>query len=208
MRITVLISGGGTTLRNLLDHQQALPSGSQIIQVISSNSQSPGLALARGAGIAAISLNPRDYHHSDPTAGLAAFSQEIFKHCRKEQSDLIVCAGFLKKLIIPDDFWLKSINIHPSLLPAFGGAGMYGLRVHAAALAAGVKLSGCTVHFVDNQYDQGPIIAQSAVPVLAGDTPVSLAARVFAAECELYPRVIRWLAEGRVRLRDNRVEVI
>jgi phosphoribosylglycinamide formyltransferase-1 len=104
--------------------------------------------------------------------------------------------GFLKHVLIPPDFENRVLNIHPALLPAFGGNGMYGLRVHEAVLAAGSKVSGCTVHFVDNVYDHGPVLLRREVTVMADDTPESLQARVFAAECEAYPAALRLLADG------------
>ena len=107
--------------------------------------------------------------------------------------------GFLKHVLIPPDFENRVINIHPALIPAFCGQGMYGLRVHEAVLDYGAKVTGCTVHFVDNQYDHGPIILQRTVEVLPDDTPESLQARVFAAECEAYPEALRLLASGRVQ---------
>ncbi len=109
---------------------------------------------------------------------------------------------------IPDDFLQRVLNIHPALIPAFCGKGFHGLAVHRAALEMGVKVSGCTVHFADNEYDRGPIVAQRVVPVLDEDTPESLAARVFAAECEAYPEVIRWFAQGRLRIEGRRVRVL
>ena len=118
-------------------------------------------------------------------------------------------AGYMKLLRpIPADFQGRVLNIHPALIPAFAGKGFYGQRVHEAALAAGVKVSGCTVHFVDDEYDHGPIVAQQAVPVLEEDTPESLAQRVFAAECELYPAAIRLFAEGRLRIEGRRARVL
>jgi len=114
-------------------------------------------------------------------------------------------AGFLKFVTIPTDFEWRVVNIHPALIPAVCGKGFYGLHVHKAVLDYGAKLSGCTVHFVDNQYDHGPIILQRTVPVLDDDTPESLAARVFEAECEAYPEALRWLASGRLRVEGRRV---
>jgi phosphoribosylglycinamide formyltransferase-1 len=115
--------------------------------------------------------------------------------------------GFLKRLSIPADFANRVTNIHPALVPSFCGEGFYGHRVHEAVLAFGAKLSGCTVHFADNQYDHGPVILQRAVAVLDDDTPDTLAARVFEAECEAYPEAIQWIADGRVRVEDRRVRI-
>ena len=113
-------------------------------------------------------------------AGQEEFSRAIFDRCRQARADLVVMGGFLKRVTIPDDFANRVINIHPALVPAFCGEGFYGHRVHEAVLEYGAKLSGCTVHFADNQYDHGPVILQRAVPVLDDDTPETLAARVFA----------------------------
>jgi phosphoribosylglycinamide formyltransferase-1 len=127
-----------------------------------------------------------------------SFSEVIFKHCREARVNLVVMGGFLKKLVIPNDFENRVVNIHPALIPAFCGQGFYGHRVHEAVLEYGAKISGCTVHFADNLYDHGPIILQRIVPVLDDDTPDSLAKRVFAEECKAYPEAIRLIAEGRV----------
>jgi phosphoribosylglycinamide formyltransferase-1 len=116
--------------------------------------------------------------------------------------------GFLKRLDIPADYANRVVNIHPGLIPAFCGQGFYGHRVHEAVLEYGAKLSGCTVHFADNQYDHGPVILQKAVPVTSDDTPDTLAARVFEAECEAYPEAIQLIAEGRVVLEGRRVRVL
>ena len=115
--------------------------------------------------------------------------------------------GFLKRVTIPEDFANRVVNIHPALVPAFCGEGFYGHRVHEAVLEYGAKLSGCTVHFADNQYDHGPVILQRAVPVLDDDTPETLAARVFEAECEAYPEAIRLIAAGRVAVEGRRVRI-
>ena len=121
--------------------------------------------------------------------------------------DLVCFAGWLHLLPIPPDFRHRVLNIHPSLLPAFGGKGMYGHYVHEAVLAYGAKVSGCTVHYADDTYDTGPILVQRCVPVNDGDTPDALAARVFQAECEAYPEAIRLIAEGRVTVQGRRVVI-
>lgn len=197
----MLISGGGTTLRNLLDRIKAGTLAAEIAVVISSNPKSPGLLMAEAAGIATKVITTKEYPQ------VADFSQRIFATCDAANADYVICAGFLKRLAIPAAYQARVVNIHPSLIPAYCGAGMYGHHVHEAVLAAGAKLSGCTVHFVDDEYDHGPIIAQRAVPILAGDTPSSLAARVFAQECELFPTVINWLAAGLVRIETGRAVV-
>jgi phosphoribosylglycinamide formyltransferase-1 len=197
--IAVLISGGGTTLQNLVERitDGSLPA--RIVQVISSKAGVRGIERARSAGL------PIEVVERKAFPSREAFSERAFDLCRAAGARLVCLAGYLQLLRIPTDYQLKVINIHPALLPAFGGKGMYGHHVHEAALAHGVKVSGCTVHFVDNQYDHGPIIAQRTVEVHDADTPDTLAARVFAAECELYPAVIRDLIGGRLRLEGRTV---
>jgi phosphoribosylglycinamide formyltransferase 1 len=129
----------------------------------------------------------------------------VWNAVRHANPDLVCLAGWLHLLPIPDDLRHRVLNIHPSLLPAFGGKGMYGRHVHEAVLAYGAKVSGCTVHFADDSYDTGPILVQKCVPVLTGDTPDTLAARVFAAECEAYPEAIRLIAAGGVTVEGRRV---
>ena len=201
LRVAVLISGGGTTLRNLLDQIRTAALPIEIALVVSSNPQAGGLKFAEDANIPTAVLERRNF------ASPAAYGDAIFGGCRSAGAALVVMAGFLKFVPIPDDFLHRVINIHPALIPAFCGQGMYGHFVHEAALAYGVKLSGCTVHFVDNQYDHGPIILQRTVPVLNGDTPDALAARVFAAECAAYPEALRLLAANRVSIAGRHVTI-
>ncbi len=201
LRITVLISGGGTTLRNLLEHRTAGKLNAEIVQVISNNPKAGGIEFAEAHQIPVEIVNHRDYR------SVAELSEAIFDRCRLVHSDLIVMGGFLRQVVIPSDFEHRVINIHPSLIPSFCGAGMYGQRVHQAVLDYGCKLTGCTVHFVDNEYDHGPIIAQRAVDVFATDSADTLARRVFETECDLYPAVINVIAERRIRCHGRRVEV-
>lgn len=201
LRIVVLISGGGTTLRNLLTHMAVGSLPVQIELVVSSNPKAGGLEFAAEAKIPTAVLERRSYA-SDEEYGRA-----IFAEIRKTECGYVVMAGFLKFVPIPDDFLMRVLNIHPALIPAFCGHGMYGHHVHEAVLEYGAKLSGCTVHFVDNQYDHGPILLQRAVPVRDDDTPDTLAARVFDAECEAYPDALRLLAEGRVHCDGRRVRI-
>lgn len=197
--IAVLISGGGTTLQNLIDRiaDRTLPA--RIVQVISSRRGAGGIERAIRAGLPVEIVERRSF------PSIEAFSDRTFGLCRAAGARLVCLGGYLQLLRIPDDFRLKVINIHPALLPAFGGKGMYGHHVHEAVLDYGAKVSGCTVHFVDEHYDHGPVIAQRAVPVDDDDTPDSLAARVFRAECELYPEVIRWLIDAKVTVEGRRV---
>ena len=201
LKLAVLISGSGTTLRNLIDKIGAAQLCARIVLVISSQAQARGLQFAEEAGIPTAVVDSKVY----PTAD--RFSGEIFQHCRHVEADLVVMAGFLKRLAIPADFTNRVTNIHPGLIPAFCGKGFYGRRVHEAVLAYGAKVSGCTVHFADNQYDHGPVILQKAVPVLEDDTAETLAARVFEAECETYPQAIELIAQGRVTVEGRRVKI-
>jgi len=201
-RIAVLISGGGTTLRNLIEKVKAGELPVSIVLVISSNPQAGGLQYALEAGIPAIVVDWNQYR--DPNS----FSEVIFKHCREARVNLVVMGGFLKKLVIPNDYENRVVNIHPALIPAFCGQGFYGHRVHEAVLEYGAKISGCTVHFADNLYDHGPIILQRTVPVMDDDTPETLAKRVFAEECKAYPEAIRLIAEGRVQVDGRKVRIL
>lgn len=197
--IAVLISGGGTTLRNLLvrKSQGELPVDFRL--VLSSRQSAGGLQYAHDAKIESHIVSRRK------AASPEAHSQTLFDLCRARGVELVVMGGYLEHLLIPDDFANRVINIHPSLIPAFCGHGYYGLRVHQAALDYGVKLSGCTVHFVDNQFDHGPIIAQRACEVLPDDTAETLQARIFEHECQLYPETIAAIAAGRVSVVNRRV---
>jgi phosphoribosylglycinamide formyltransferase-1 len=198
--IAVLISGGGRTLQNLIARRAAGELKAQIGLVISSHLQAGGLEYARRAEIPILVVDHKKH-------SVAEASGRIFSAIESSGARWVVLGGFLRKLIIEPRWSDRIINIHPSLVPAVAGRGYYGSRVHQAVLDYGCKVSGCTVHFVDNQYDHGPIIEQRAVPVENGDTAESLAERVFAAECELYPQVINALVEGRVRVRDRSVVI-
>jgi len=200
--IAVLISGGGTTLRNILQKIAAGDLNAVVKLVISSNPSAGGLRFAAEASIPALVLRYKDF----PTP--EAYREAVFQPCREAGVQLVVMGGFLKHVLIPPDFEHRVMNIHPGLIPAFCGQGFYGHHVHQAALDYGVKLSGCTVHFADNQYDHGPIILQRTVPVLDDDTPETLAARIFEQECEAYPEAIRLFAEGRLQVAGRRVRIL
>jgi phosphoribosylglycinamide formyltransferase-1 len=199
--IAVLLSGQGRTLANLLTHieRDALPV--DIRCVIGSKPGIGGLAIAANAGISTHIIQRRDFPDTD------AFSAANWDVLSAYDPQLIVHAGFLHKLLVAPGWEGRVINIHPSLLPAFGGKGMYGHHVHAAVLAHGCKVSGCTVHICDDAYDAGPIVAQRCVPVMDDDTPETLGDRVFAAESVLYPVVIRAFAEGRIHQAGRRVTI-
>jgi phosphoribosylglycinamide formyltransferase-1 len=201
MPVAVLISGGGTTLRNLLTKisEQDLPI--EVRLVISSSPSAGGLAYAEEASIPT-AIVKRSESETPET-----FSAAVFQPCREAGVKLVVMGGFLKHVLIPTDFENRVVNIHPGLIPAFCGHGFYGRHVHQAVLDYGAKVSGCTIHFVDDEYDHGPIILQRSVPVEHGDTAENLAQRVFQVECDAYPEALRLIAEGRVRVNGRRVEV-
>ena len=200
-RIAVLISGGGTTLLNLIEKIAAGRLPVEITLVISSSPSARGLQFAAEAGI------PSQVVVRGAFASQDDFSRAVFEACRQAGVNLVVLGGFLKRLTIPEDFANRVVNIHPALVPAFCGDGFYGHHVHEAVLKYGAKLSGCTVHFADNQYDHGPVIVQRAVPVCDDDTPETLAARVFEAECEAYPEALRLIAAGRLTVEGRRVRI-
>lgn len=200
LRIVALISGGGTTLQNLIDRQAAGRLAGQLVGVVSSRADAFGVERARRAGLPVTVVARAKKPHG-------RFTAEVWDAVRAFAPDLVCFAGWLHFLPIATDFRQKVLNIHPALLPAFGGKGMYGRRVHEAVLAYGAKVSGCTVHFADDTYDTGPILVQKCVPVEGGDDPDTLAARVFAAECEAYPEAIALIAAGQVRVEGRRVVI-
>ncbi|QDU39426.1 Phosphoribosylglycinamide formyltransferase [Maioricimonas rarisocia] len=199
-RLAVLISGGGTTLVNFLEQIADGRLPVEIPLVIASR-DCKGVDRARAAGLRCEVIRPRDYESVD------RFSDAVFALIREAGADLVTMAGFLSRLQIPADFEQRVVNIHPALIPSFCGQGMYGHHVHEAVIARGCKVSGCTVHFADNEYDHGPIILQRCVPVYSDDTADTLAARVFEAECEAYPEAIRLIAHRRIDVREGRVHV-
>lgn len=201
IRLGVLLSGSGSTLQNLIERIDSGRLRARIVCVVSSKAEAFGVERARRAQL------PVEVVERKACSTREEFSKRILDHCRAAQVELVCMAGFLQLLQISNDYLGRVMNIHPALLPAFGGKGYHGLRVHEAALEVGVKVSGCTVHFADNEYDHGPIILQRVVEVEDDDTPESLQARVFAAECEAYPRAIELFAEGRLHLQGRRVRI-
>jgi phosphoribosylglycinamide formyltransferase 1 len=202
LRLAVLISGSGRTLKNFIDLADEGNLPVDIRLVISSTAKAGGMQHAAGAGIPS-KVFPRDQFASD-----AAYGEAIFDACRAAEVDCVAMAGFLKLAPVPEDFVGRVLNIHPALIPAFCGPGMYGHRVHQAVLDYGAKITGCTVHFVDNQYDHGPIIWQQPTPVFDDDTAETLASRVFEIEKEAYPHVLRLLAAGKIKLDGRRVTIV
>lgn len=202
LRVAVLLSGSGRTLENLLALRDRGELEIEAPIVISSRSGVRGLDVATGAGIEAHVVSRKAY----PTP--EAMSARIAELLAPHDIELILLAGYLSQLQVLPEWEGRMINIHPSLLPLFGGKGLYGSRVHEAVLASGMKVSGCTVHLVDADYDAGPIVLQRCVSVLDDDTPETLGARVFAAECQAYPEAIRLFAEGRLVVEGRRVRVL
>jgi phosphoribosylglycinamide formyltransferase 1 len=200
-RIAVLASGGGTNLQAVLDHLDALGDdrAGDVVVVASDRREAGALARAAAHGVPSAIIET-----GVPTSGARPLAAILDEH----RVDLIALAGYLR--LVPgetvDRFRGRIVNVHPALLPAFGGPGMYGTRVHQAVLDAGATVSGVTVHFVDQAYDRGPVIAQWPVPVLADDTAASLALRVLRVEHILYPIAVNAVAAGRVSLAvDGRV---
>ncbi len=188
LQVAVFLSGTGRTLENLLARRAAGELDIDIPVVISSRSGVRGLEIAVQAGIETHVVRRREY--PTPSAMSARIQTLIAPH----RIDLILLAGFLSQLEILPEWEGRMLNIHPSLLPLFGGRGLYGTRVHEAVLASGMKVTGCTVHLVNADYDAGPIVLQRCLPIHDDDTPETLGARVFALECELYPEAIRRFA--------------
>jgi phosphoribosylglycinamide formyltransferase-1 len=199
IRLGVLMSGGGTTLMNILEYVKTGRLNAEIPLVISSRSTVTGVEKAKAAGLNVKIIRKKDYPDIDE------FSRRIEQELAAANVDLVVQGGWLCLWKIPPRYENRVMNIHPALLPSFGGQGMWGHHVHKAVLAAGCKISGCTVHLCTNEYDKGPIIVQRCCEVKEDDTPDTLAARVFQQECIAYPQAIKLFAEGKLKVRDARV---
>jgi len=198
LRVCVCVSGGGTNLQAIIDAGKRGELGNtEVVRVISNNPGAFALERAKNAGIEGICVSPKEFENR------ADFHKALLSAINEAKPDLIVLAGFL--VVIPEEviraYRNRIINIHPSLIPSFCGTGYYGLKVHEAALARGVKVSGATVHFVDEGTDTGPIILQKAVEVKEGDTPKVLQQRIMEeAEWQIMPKAIRLISEGKVKL--------
>lgn len=202
LRLAVLLSGEGTGLENLFERIEAGALDARVEVVIASKARARGLERARRRGVPAVAVPRRG--HPD----VADFNDALHAVLDAHPVDLVVLLGFLSPFETRGRFEGRALNVHPALVPAFSGKGYYGRRVHESVLESGVKLTGVTVHFVDAEYDHGPIIAQEAVPVLDDDTPETLAARVQAAERRLVPEAIRLFAEGRLRIEGRKVRIL
>jgi formyltetrahydrofolate-dependent phosphoribosylglycinamide formyltransferase len=195
VRLGVLLSGSGRTLQNLIDRIQDGSLPARIEVVVSSHPGVKGLERAQKTGLPAVTVDFKKYVDAEGNPDSRSFSDAVTTQLDRYPIDLIIMAGFIRRYLFPKNYEGRVLNIHPALLPDFGGKGFHGEKVHQAVLKSGAKESGCTVHVADLEYDRGPIILQKRVPVLPGDTPGTLAARVFEAECEAYPEAIRRVAE-------------
>lgn len=201
LRLAIMFSGGGRTMVNIAEHIARGELDAEIVCVISSRGAVAGVERAQELGLEPHIVRRKDFDDDDK------FSVRLAALLHEARPDLICLCGWLCWWRIPDAFLDRVINIHPSLLPAFGGQGMWGQHVHEAVLRRGCKISGCTVHFVNNEYDQGPIILQRCCPVAQDDTPDTLAARVFEQECLAYPEAIRLFGQGRLRIVNGIVKI-
>jgi phosphoribosylglycinamide formyltransferase 1 len=201
VRLAVLLSGGGTTLQNLIDRIADGRLSAKIVVALSSRADAAGVERARKAGVPTAVVPRKAFSDLD------RFNDALHAELERYDFDLIILAGFLSPFQLRGRYSGQVLNVHPALIPAFCGKGFYGEKVHRAAIEAGVKVSGCTIHFADDEYDNGPIILQGAVPVLDEDTPETLAARIHQLENELYPEAIRLCAEGRMEIVGRRVRI-
>lgn len=201
IRLGVLISGGGTTLINIQEYIERGELNARVAVVISSRSTVAGVERSKKAGLNVEIVRKKDY------ADIDEFSKRIEEVLVGANVDLVVQGGWLCLWKIPRRYENRVMNIHPALLPSFGGRGMWGHHVHEAVLEAGCKISGCTVHFCTNEYDKGPIIVQRACEAKDSDTPETLAARVFEQECIAYPEAIKLFSEGRITIEQGKVKI-
>jgi formyltetrahydrofolate-dependent phosphoribosylglycinamide formyltransferase len=202
LNIAIIASGKGSNFKSILD---AIKSGkipnTQIALLISNNSDAGAFEVARGNNIPALHINRKQFATDED------FNSALLSSLQKHHVNFIALAGYMKKIdpMIVKTFKNHIINIHPALLPKFGGSGMYGLHVHRAVIASKDKISGASIHIVDEEYDHGPVVLQKSVPVEANDTPESLAARVLKIEHEIYPEAIRLFAEGKVKVNEGKI---
>jgi phosphoribosylglycinamide formyltransferase-1 len=201
LRVAVLLSGSGTTLENFVECRAKGQLDVDLVAVVSSRPKALGLERARRHGIPAHSVDRRA--HADPHS----FNDALHRILDEHRPDLVTLAGFLSPFELRGCYEGRAMNVHPALIPAFCGKGMYGERVYRAVLESGVRVTGVTVHFCDAHYDTGPIILQEAVPVEPDDTLETLAARVQALERVLYPRAVQLFAQGRLAIEGRRVRI-
>ncbi len=200
-RVAVFASGGGSNVQALIDRRDAGDLHVELAVLIGNNSKAKAMERARTHGITAVHLAPSHFAREH------TYAERLMAVLEEHRVEIITLAGYMKKLpeVVVQRFADRILNVHPALLPAFGGVGMYGIRVHEAVIASGVKLTGVTVHLVNEEYDKGPIVLQEAVAVHDSDTPETLAARVLTVEHASYWRAVEALARERVRVVGNRV---
>jgi len=203
MRLAFLISGSGTTLANYLEKQKSLLITGEVVVVISSRKDAFGINYAKNAGIPYYIIEYKEYKND-----IEKYSSEITNVLIANRVELVVMGGFLSFYKIPSQYENRVINIHPALSPSFSGKGMYGMKVHEAVFNSGVKYTGCTVHFVDNEYDHGAIIAQSIVEITPEDNAKSIKDKVTLKERELYPHVIKSITENKLRNINGRYFIV
>ena len=204
----VLLSGGGTTLENFFARIDAGGLPAEVKVVVSSRADAYGLVRAKNHGVDHFVVPSKNYRRVGESPDWVGMSAEISKVLDRYEVDLVVLAGFMCQFVIPPRYGGRVMNIHPGLIPAFCGPGLYGHKVHEAVLESGAKVSGCTVHFADQEYDHGPIIVQRTCAVLDDDTPETLAKRVFAQECIAYPKAVSLFAEGRLKIEGRRTRIL
>jgi formyltetrahydrofolate-dependent phosphoribosylglycinamide formyltransferase len=200
-RIAVLLSGEGTSLENLLDRIAVGDAPGRVVLVLASKEGAGGIARASRRGIPALAVPRKQFRDGK------SFNDALHAELERCEPDLVLLLGFLSPFELRGRYEGRALNVHPALIPAFSGKGFYGRRLHEAVIAAGVKVSGATVHFVDEEYDHGPIVLQQGVPVFDDDTPETLAARVQAVERELVPEAVRLFAAGRLEIVGRRVRI-
>lgn len=203
LKIGVLISGSGSNLQSVMDACATGMIHGEVVLVLSNRASAYGLERAKKAGIPALSLSPKDYSDAE------AYDEEVLRRLQEARVDLVVLAGYLRVLspALVSAFEHRMMNIHPSLIPSFCGDGFYGLKVHEAAIRRGVKVSGATVHFVDQGTDTGPIILQETVAVSEGDTPEILQEKVLEIEHRLLPKAVALFSEGKLHVSDGHVTI-
>ena len=201
LRIAGLMSGGGRTLINILDQINAGKLNATVELVIASRGEIEGIKRAEDRGLDVNIIRKRDFDSEE------LMHDAITDALIAKQIGLVCLCGYLRWFRVDENLRDRVINIHPALLPDFGGNGMHGMNVHRAVLQANRRVSGCSVHFVDEHYDQGPVILQKACPVLENDTPDTLAARVFELECLAYPQAIKLFSAGQLSVEDKRVVI-
>jgi formyltetrahydrofolate-dependent phosphoribosylglycinamide formyltransferase len=201
LKLAVLVSGSGRTMQNFIDLADKGELPVEVVCCVSSDKKAKGVERAKKHNIPVETFLRRNYGTT------IQYSDAIYSWIEQYNPDYIALAGYLKLLHIPDRYENRIINIHPALLPSFGGDHFYGHHVHEAVVARGCRISGCSVHFADNVYDNGPIILQRTCPVYATDTPDALADRVFEEELIAFPVALKLIAEGRVEVRDGKVYI-